>query len=89
MQHKIPRIDERVMEEWTRNHPRISRKDSLTPKKKVGMYGNYTLRDKIMELLSWIRDPYNVVVVPGQNHKYFKEKEKELITILTEMEAMI
>ena len=53
------------------------------------MYGNYTLRDKIMELLSWIRDPYNIVVIPGQNHKYFKEKEKELITILMEMEAMI
>ena len=77
------------MEEWTRQLPRISRKDSEIPKSKVGMYGNYTLRDKIMELLSWIRDPYNVVVVPGQNHKYFKEKEKELITILTEMEAMI
>ena len=77
------------MEEWTRNLPRISRKDSLIPKAKVGTYGNYTLRDKIMELLSWIRNPYNVVVVPGQNHKYFKEKEKELITILMEMEAMI
>ena len=77
------------MEEWTRNLPRISRDDSLTPKPKVGMYGNYSLRDKIMELLSWIRNPHNVVVIPGQNHKYFKEKEKELITILMEMEAMI
>ena len=77
------------MEEWTRTLPRISRKDSTIPKAKVGAYGNYTLRDKIMELLSWIRDPYNVVVIPGQNHNYFKEKEKELITILTEMEAMI
>ena len=77
------------MEEGTRNLPRISRKDSLTPKRKAGAYGNYTLRDKIMELLSWIRNPYNVVVVPGGNHKYFKEKERELITILTEMEAMI
>lgn len=42
-----------------------------------------------MELLSWIRDPYNVVVVSGGNIKYFKQKERELITILMEMEAMI
>lgn len=77
------------MEEWTRNLPRISRKDSETPKAKVGYYGNYTLRDKIMELLSWIRDPYNVVVIPGNNIKYFKKKERELITILMEMESMI
>ena len=77
------------MEEWTRELPRISRKDSEVPKAKVGVYGNYTLRDKIMELLSWIRDPYNVVVVPGENVRYFKQKEKELITILHEMENMI
>ena len=77
------------MEEWTRELPRISKKESEIPKVKVGVYGNYTLRDKIMELLSWIRDPYNIVVIPGENARYFKEKERELITILHEMERMI
>lgn len=77
------------METWTKDLPKVGVEESKIRKVKVGLYGNYTLRDKIMELLSWIRDPLNVVVIKGGDINYFKQKEKELINLLTEMERLI
>ena len=86
---KIPRVDERITEMWTRNKPKIGIDASKIRKARVGKYGNYTLRDRLMELISYLKNKDNVVVIPGGDHKYFKMLEQNIINISTEMVKML
>ncbi len=86
---KIPRVDERITETWTRNKPQIGVEASKIRKARVGMYGNYTLRDRLMELISYLKNKDNVVVIPGGDHKYFKTLEQNIINLATEMVKML
>ena len=89
MHRKIPRIDSRIIEEWNKNNPKIGFDAAKIPLKKVGMYGNYSLRDKLMELIVYLKDPYNVVVVKKSDAKYFKQLEQEILNLAIEMVKML
>jgi hypothetical protein len=56
---------------------------------KVGKYGNYQLRDKLMELILYLKDPLNVCVVAGGNEKYFKQLEQEIINRATALVRLL
>lgn len=86
---KIPRVDERIKETWNKDLPKVSIQASKVRKARVGRYGNYTLRDRLMELVSYLKDADNVVVIPGGDHKYFKMLEQNLINLTTEMVKML
>ena len=91
MPNKIPRIDSRIMEEWNRNNPKLGITDS---KSNIGLqksskYGNYNLRNALMELISFLKNQYNVVVMQKSNEKYFKELEKEIIDLAIEMVKLL
>ncbi len=86
---KIPRVDERITETWTKDKPKVGFHASKVRKARVGRYGNYTLRDRLMELVSYLKDQDNVVVIPGGDHKYFKMLEQNLINLTTEMVRML
>ena len=89
MDHKIPRIDSRILEEWNRNNPKVGFDESKIIVKKVGKYGNYALRNKLMELISWLKDQYNVIVVQHDNVKYFKQLERRILNDAIEMVKML
>ena len=89
MPSKIPRIDNRVIEAWNRDNPKIGFDAAKIPLKKVGMYGNYNLRDKLMELIVYLKDQYNVVVVKKGDFKYFKILEQEILNLAIEMVKML
>ena len=88
---KIPRIDERIMEAWpgSREYPKIGIDASKVPLRKVGMYGNYNLRDKLMEFIVFMKDPLNIVVVKKGDTKYFKQLEKQMLDLSIEMVKML
>ena len=86
---KIPRIDERIIESFGKDLPNVGYHASKIRKTRVGSYGNYNLRDKLMELLSYLKNKDNIVVIPGQDHKYFKMLEQQIINNATEMVRMI
>lgn len=86
---KIPRVDERLKETWNKDLPKVSIQTSKIRKARVGKYGNYTLTDRLMELVSYLKDKDNVVVIPGGDHKYFKMLEQNLINCATEMVKML
>lgn len=86
---KIPRVDQRITESWNKDLPKVSYHASKVRKARVGKYGNYTLRDRLMELTSYLNDKDNVVVIPGGDHKYFKMLEQNIINLATEMVKML
>lgn len=86
---KIPRVDERIVQTWTKDLPKVGIQASKVRKPRVGKYGNYTLTDRLMELVSYLKDVSNVVVIPGGDHKYFKMLEQNLINCATEMVKML
>ncbi len=86
---KIPRVDERIKETWTNDLPKVGIEAAKIRKARVGRYGNYNLRDKLMELVSYLKDADNVVVIPGGDHKYFKMLEQNIINYATEMVKML
>lgn len=57
--------------------------------KKVGMYGNYQLRNKLMELITFLKNQYNVVVIPGKDQKYFKQLEQDILKLATDMVILL
>ena len=89
VRYKIPKIDQRVLEEWNKFNPKIGFDESKIPMRKVGKYGNYTLRDFLMELISFLKNPTNVVVVPGGNTKYFKQLEQQILEKAIEMVRLL
>jgi len=86
---KIPRVDERVIESFNKDLPKVGFHASKIRKARVGRYGNYTLRDRLMELISYLKEKDNVVVIPGGDHKYFKMLEQNIINLATEMVKML
>ena len=86
---KIPRIDERIMEAWTRDLPKIGVEEAKTPKARVGFYGNYRLTDLLMELITFLREKENVIVVPGEHTKYFKQLEIDVLNLASEMVRLL
>lgn len=86
---RIPRIDKRVMEAWTRDLPKIGVEEAKMPKHRIGFYGNYRLTDLLMELVTFLREKANVIVVPGEHIKYFKQLEIEILTLATEMVKLL
>ena len=86
---KIPRIDQRITESFTRDLPKVGIQESKIRKARVGSYGNYNLRDKLMELISYLKEKDNIIVIPGADHKYFKMLEQQIINNATEMVRMI
>lgn len=86
---KIPRVDERIMEAWTKDLPKIGVEEAKTPKHRVGFYGNYTLTDLLMELITFLREKANVIVVPGEHKKYFKQLEIDILKLASEMVRLL
>ena len=86
---KIPRVDERIMEAWTNDLPKVGVKESKTPKHRVGFYGNYRLTDLLMELVTFLQEKANVVVVPGEHTKYFKQLEIDILKLASEMVRLL
>lgn len=86
---KIPRVDERIKETWDKDLPKVGYEASKVRKVRVGRYGNYTLTDRLMELISYLKEADNVVVIPGGDHKYFKMLEQNIINLATEMVKML
>lgn len=76
---KIPKLDERMLEEWNKWNPKIGYEESKIRVAKLGRYGNYELRDKLMEVIQYLKNPLNVCVVAKENQKFFKELEQEII----------
>ena len=89
MPNKIPRIDQRVVEAWNKNNPKIGFDEAKIPLKKVGIYGNYNLRDKLMELIVYLKDRYNVVVVKKGDIQDFKRLEIKILNLAIEMVKML
>ena len=86
---KIPRIDERIMEAWTKDLPKIGVEEAKKPKARVGFYGNYRLTDLLMELVTFLQEKGNVVVVPGEHTKYFKQLEIDILQLASEMVRLL
>ena len=86
---RIPRIDSRQVEEWNKFNPKIGYEESKIIVAKVGKYGNYNLRDKLMELINYLLDPFNVVVVAHGDTQYFKQLETQILEIAKEMVNML
>lgn len=42
-----------------------------------------------MELITFIKNPYNVVVIPKENQKYFKQKEQEVLNNAMELVKLL
>lgn len=89
MQFKPRKVDSRTLEEWNRNNPKVGFDESKIAVKKVGKYGNYQLRNKLMEVIVFLKDQFNIVVIPGGNTKYFKELEKQILSIAMEMVQLL
>ena len=85
----LDKIDQRFMEEWDKNAPKIGIEESKIPVRKAGKlsaYSNYFLRNRLMELLVYLRDPLNVVVIRDpRDFDHFKELEKQAISALSDM----
>ena len=95
---KIPKIepkkiDQKFLEEWDKLHPKIGIEEAKVPIRKAGQmsaYSNYFLRDRLMELMVYLRDPLNVVVIRDyRDFGRFKELEKTTIDALSEMVGML
>ena len=74
-----------MLEEWNKKNPKIGYEASKVRLRKVGYYGNYTLRDKLMELIAFLKNQYNVVVIKKDDQKYFKGLEYEILQKAQEM----
>jgi hypothetical protein len=68
-----------MIEEWNKHNPKIGFDESKIALRKVGRYGNYKLRNKLMELITFLKNQYNVVVVPKDHQNYFKQLEKDIL----------
>ena len=80
LEFKARKVDSKTLEEWNRTNPYLGFDESKIRVKKVGLYGNYRLRNNLMEVITFLKDPDNVVVIPS-NGKYFKELEKRMLEI--------
>jgi hypothetical protein len=77
------------MEAWTKDLPKIGVEEAKTPKHRVGYYGNYRLTDLLMELITFLKEKANVVVVPGEHTKYFKQLELDILKLASEMVRLL
>lgn len=75
-----------VIEAWNSLNPKTGINDqnkqkfTITPKKvKWGTYGNYKLRDYLMNLIEVLENDSVVVQIPKTNQSYFKILEKNII----------
>ena len=89
MQFKARKVDSKTLEEWNRTNPKLGFDESKIRVKNVGLYGNYRLRNNLMEVISFLKDQDNLVVIPGGNTKYFKELEKRMLEISMEMVKLL
>jgi len=95
---KIPKInpkklDQEFVEEWNKFNPKIGIEEAKVPVRRAGhlsQYANYNLRDRLMELLVFLRDPLNVVVLRDyRDFDYFKQLESEVINKLKKMVELL
>ena len=84
------------IEEWNKANPKTgimdqTRKKLVYPSGKVrwGKYGNYLLRDKLMNLIDWLENDFNVVQIPKAHGPYFKALEKNIISLAKKMSKML
>ena len=75
-----------LIEAWDRLNPKTGianqnrEKFTITPKKvKWGTYGNYKVRDYLMNLIEVLENDKIVVQIPKTNQQYFKILEKNII----------
>mgnify|MGYP001089987208 CR=1 FL=1 len=89
----LDKLDQRFVEEWSKNLPKVGIEEAKTPMIRAGKtsaYANYFLRDKLMELLVFLRDPMNVVVIRDpRDFDRFKELEKNAIDSIAEMVTLL
>ena len=85
-----------LIEAWNRLNPKTGIDDqnrnkfTVTPRKiKWGIYGNYKLRDYLMNLLEILNDDSIVVQVPLTNQKYFQILEKNIKENIKKMVKLI
>lgn len=89
MQFKPRKVDSKTLEEWNRDNPKVGFDESKIVVAGKGKFGNYQLRNKLMEVIVFLKDQFNVVVIPGGNTKYFKELEKQMLSIAMEMVQLL
>lgn len=85
-----------LIEAWDRLNPKTTinnqnrNKYTVTPRRiKWGTYGNYKLRDYLMNLLEILNDESIVVQIPLMNQKYFKILEKNIKESIKKMVKLI
>lgn len=90
---KVKKIDNEFVEEWNKFHPKIGIEEAKVPIHRAGklsQYSNYFLRDRLMELLVYLRDPLNICVLRDyRDFDHFKELEKTIINTLSEMVGLL
>ena len=77
------------MEAWAKDLPKVGVEEAKTPKARIGFYSNYRLTDLLMELVTFLREKSNVVVVPGEHTKYFKQLEIDILNLASEMVRLL
>ena len=89
----IDKLDQTFVEEWNKFNPKIGIEDAKIPAIRAGKtsaYANYFLRDRLMELLVFLRDPLNVVVIRNPlDFDRFKDLEKTAIDAIAEMVSLL
>lgn len=85
-----------LIEAWDSLNPKTTidnqnrNKFTLTPKKvKWGTYGNYKVRDYLMNLIEVLENDSIVVQIPQYNQQYFKILEGHIIKIAKKMVKLL
>lgn len=84
-----------LIEAWNKINPKTSRintsrnKFNVNGKIKWGMFGNYKVRDYLMNTLQILEDKSIVIQIPKYNQQYFKILEKNVIENIKKMVSLL